>query len=127
MTAKQWKNELTKDRYRIIKISKDALWEFIYESIIDNQEVFFDISDGTTITSHFDIDFEKGNLICLINNSLDIEPTKMLQLPEGIDLQALLNNMEDTTDTMCQPNRYKEFTFDEIKGLQSKRKRNTAV
>ena len=34
-------------KYRVIKIGKDALFEFIYESIIDNQECFFDVSDGT--------------------------------------------------------------------------------
>ena len=113
--------KLDKGKYRVIKISKEALWEFIYESVIDNQEIFFDVSDGTTIASFFDINFERGDFICLIKNCVDEEPTKVLQLPEGIDLQVLLNNMEDTTSTMYQPNRYKEFSLDEIMSLQSKK------
>ena len=120
--TKEKKKELSKEKYRVIKIGKEALWEFIYESIIDKQRDFFDISDVTTITSFFDIDFEKGNFICLIKNTADNESPKALQLPEGIDLSVLLENMEDTTPTMYQPNRYKEFTIDEIKALQDKKK-----
>jgi len=115
---KKNKKELEKDKYRVIKISKEALWEFIYESIIDNQDVFFDISDVTTITSHHDIDFENGNYICLIKSDTDDRP---LRLTEEINLQVLLNNMEDTTESLYQDNRYKEFSLDEIKALQSKK------
>ncbi|MCL2509231.1 MAG: hypothetical protein FWF05_08660 [Oscillospiraceae bacterium] len=120
------KKILEKDKIRIIKINKEALWEFIYESVIDNLEEFFDISDCTTVTSHFDINFENGNFICLINNTDDLartEPAKVLQLPEEIDLESLLNNMEDTTESLYQPDRFKEFTIDEIKALQCKMKR----
>jgi len=101
--------KLEKGKYRIIKISKEALWEFIYESIIDKQGIFFDISDETVITSHHDIDFESGNYICLVKNNID---------SEQIDLQALLNNMEDTTQSLYEPNRYREFSIDELVTLQ---------
>ncbi len=58
--------KLREDRVRIIKIGKDALWEFIYESMIDNLEPFFDIADATKELSSHDIDFETGDYICLI-------------------------------------------------------------
>jgi len=35
------------------------LFEFIYESFTDNQETFFDITDGTKIATSFDMDWEK--------------------------------------------------------------------
>ena len=31
---------IPKDKYRVIKISKDALFEFIYESMIDANRIF---------------------------------------------------------------------------------------
>ena len=116
---KKKKKQLEKDKYRVIKISKDALWEFIYESVIDKQESFFDVSDGTEITTFHDIDFKSGSYICLVKSSADDESPMALQLPEEIDLQALLKSMEDTTSSLYQPNRYKEFSIDEIKDLQA--------
>ena len=116
------KRQLEKDRYRIIKLSKEALWEFIYESVLDKQEVYFDLSDGTEITAHFDINFETGDFVALVRNSVDDEPMKGLRIPDGIDLQGLLERMEDTTSSMYQPDRYKEYSLDEIIALQSERK-----
>jgi hypothetical protein len=111
---------MDKNKYRIIKISQDALCEFICESIIDNSGDFFDVSDVTEITSHHYVDFKNGNYICLVKSINDDETAKALELSAEIDLQKLLNNMEDTTDSLYQPNRYKEFSLDEIKALQSK-------
>ena len=37
------KNQMDENSVRVIKISKDALFEFIYEKMIDNQEIFLDI------------------------------------------------------------------------------------
>jgi len=108
---------LEKDKFRIIKISKDALWEFIYESIIDNQGHLFDISDATSIVSHHDIDFESGNYICLIRNN-ENEDGSILRLSERIDLKALLRNMPDTTTSLYQDNRYQEISLEEIEVLQ---------
>ena len=38
---KKEEKKIPDNTYRVIKISKDALYEFIYESFIDNQEIFF--------------------------------------------------------------------------------------
>ena len=114
------KKQLEKDKYRVMKISKDALWEFIYESVIDKQESFFDVSDGTKISTFHDIDFESGSYICLVKSSAGDETPMALPPPEGIDLQALLKNMEDTTGSLYQPNRYKELSIEEIKDMQAR-------
>ena len=108
------KSNVEKGKFRVIKISQEALWEFIYESMIDQQEDYFDIPDITKITSHFDINFETGEFICLIRSD---EP---LRLPEGIDLKLLLANMEDTTNTLYQSKRYKEYSYDKLRAIQSK-------
>ncbi len=49
---------------RIIKIGKDAIFELIYETIIDNAECFFDVDGCTKIVTGFDMDWDQGELIC---------------------------------------------------------------
>lgn len=107
--------KLDDGKYRIIKISRAAIFEFIYESIIDNQKSFFDLLSDTNFTSHHDINFENGEFISLISNS-----SNNLQLPEGIDLQLLMANMKDTTDTLYAPNRYIELSLEDIIEIQSR-------
>ena len=107
---------LKDDHYRIIKISKEALFEFLYESIIDHQESFFDIGDATRIVSHHHLDHDTGEYICLVRNNKD----KSLERPEGIDLEALIKKLPDTTETLYKPNRYVEMTMDEIKEILEK-------
>lgn len=110
--------KLQDNKYRIIKISKEALFEFIYESIIDNQKNFFDVTDETKITSHFDIDYATGEFIALIHNSSQ-NIKKALELSEDINLKKLLHKMNDTTTTLFAPNRYVELSLDEILTIQN--------
>jgi hypothetical protein len=112
--SKKAKN-LKNNQYRIIKISKDALFEFIYESIIDKQAAFFDIPDVTKIVSHHNVNFETGEYIIIVHN----DNKKTLKLPEDIDLGKLLSRMPDTTSTLFSENRYVELTLKEIKDIQS--------
>lgn len=114
-TKKSFKKKLDNDKFRIIKIGREALWEFIYESMIDHQEQFFGIK-GTGFTSHFDINYETGDFIFLINN----DEKYPLSLPDEIDLQKLLEKMDNTTTTLFAKNRYVELTLQEIEEIQGK-------
>lgn len=53
------------DKYRIIKIGKEALFELICEAFKEREEEFFDIADATTIVKSFSVDWEKGEFICV--------------------------------------------------------------
>ena len=99
--------------YRVIKIGKEALFEFIYESIIDNQENFFNVSDGTSIVTSFDIDWEKGELICVARN----EYAENEHLQFEIDTKKLLSKLKNTTDTLYNDNRYIELSKMDIDNL----------
>ena len=103
---------LKEDKVRVIKISKEALFEFIYEKFLDNQEEFFDVNTYD-VTSSFDINFEQGEFIFCVSKAED-DNGKILKLPEEIDLQHLMKSMPDTTATMFQQDRYKEFTKEEL-------------
>ena len=102
-------------KFRIIKIGKEALIEFIYESMLDNQEVFFDVTDVTSIATHLDIDLEKGELICVVRNQ-----DERSELSEA-DIDALYSKLESklesTTNTLFCDDRYIELSKEEIEKL----------
>ncbi len=104
------------DKYRVIKISKEALFEFICESMIDGQGDYFDVKankDGSLpIATHFDINWDTGEVIAIARN--------VHQQWDEVDPRLLLRNMKDTTSTMFEDNRYVELTLEEIKEIQSR-------
>lgn len=103
-------------KYRVIKISRDALFEFIYESFTDSLEEFLGVSDSTSVVTSFDVDWETGSFICVARN--DLGENEHLQM-EGIDTKLLLSKMDDTTDTMFKDGRFVELTEEEIVKVQT--------
>ncbi len=107
------KKTIPDDKYRIIKISKEAIFEFLYESFTDRLELFFDVSDSTTVAASFDIDWDKDEFICIARN----EMSENEHLQFDIDSQKLLSKLEATTDTLFQSNRYIELSKSDVKKL----------
>ena len=77
--------ELNDDEVRVIKISKEALFEFIYEKFIDDQDLYLDV-DPLDVTNAFDINFERGEFIFCAYKSEDPHG-RIVVLPSDIDLQ----------------------------------------
>lgn len=100
-------------KYRVIKIGKDAVYEAMREYFMDNAEVFFDISDSTTAVTRFDIDWDKGEFICIARNELP--ENEHLQF--DIDTDKLFSRLENTTDTLFSRNRYVEMSESDIEKL----------
>lgn len=109
---------LKEDNVRVIKISKDALFEFIYENFIDDQDVFFDV-DSLQVIDSFDIDWKNGQFIFCVHQSED-SYGNIIPLSEEIDLQKIMKNIPDTTSTMFADNRYREYTKEELIELSKK-------
>lgn len=98
---------------RLIKISKAALFEFIYEKIVEKQDIFLDV-DPTEVSDYFDMNYENGEFIFAAIKSEDGNGD-MLTMPEGIDLQKLMKKIPDTTGSMFAPGKkYKEYTKQEL-------------
>ena len=110
---KKKEKTIPEGNYRIIKIGKDAIFEVLREYIIDNQEDFFDVTDGTKIVTHFEIDWNNGEFICIARN--DYGDDEHLQC--DIDTSELLSKLQDTTETMFIDKRYVEMSEEEIKNL----------
>ena len=106
------KKKLDEDSVRVIKIGKQALFEFIYEHFIDDQEVFLEV-DAFDIATAFDINFENGEFIFCAYKA-ERKDGSVLKLPEEIDLQQVMLNIPDTTTTMYADGRYKEYTKEEL-------------
>lgn len=108
------KKRIPDDKYRIIKIGKEALFEFICESFIDNEEIFLDVSDSTTMVKNFCINWEKGEFICVARNEL---PEEKEHLQFDVDTHELLSKIENTTDTLFAPDRYIDVMKSDIDNL----------
>ena len=108
---------MDKDKVRVIKISKEALFEFIYENFNANQAEFLEV-EPTEVSDFFEADFENGQFIYCAVKAED-EFGNFLTMPPGIDLKKLMENLPDTTDSMFTPDqkRYKEFTKEELIAL----------
>ena len=109
------KRSMNSDSVRVIKIGKEALFEFIYEQFIDDQELFFDV-DELEVTDCFDMDWENGQFIFCVYKSED-KNGRMLSFPREIQLQQLLKKIPDTTPSMYMDDHYREYTKDELRAL----------
>ena len=110
---KKKEKTIPEGKYRIIKIGKDAIYEVLREYIIDNQEDFFDVTDGTKIVTHFEIDWNNGEFTCIARN----EYGENEHLQCNINTAKLLSKIQDTTKTMFIDKRYVEMSEEQIKNL----------
>ena len=101
---------------RIIKINKDALYEFIYENFVSQQEDMLDVS-GVGYMNNFAIDWEKGEFIFTAHKSEDTDEN-IIPFPKDIDIKKVLDRIPATTDSVLSPaKKYKDYTFDELREL----------
>lgn len=103
---------IPKNSVRVIKISKQALFEFIYEKFMEEQGEFLDV-EPLEVADTFAINFERGEFIFCAHKAED-ENGNLRKLPDEIDLQKVMANIPDTTSSMCSPARYKEYTIKEL-------------
>ena len=99
---------------RIVKIDKEAIFEFIYETFIAQEQELLDLSPVDVINDCA-MDWEKGEFIFtahLQEKSLgELNP-----LPNHIDIQELLKKLPVTTDSILGQERiYRDFPFDQLK------------
>lgn len=107
--------KIDRDKCRIVKISKDALNEFIYETFIANHEEILDIG-AVDVSNNFAIDWENGNFIFCAYKGED-EDENIIPFPKDIDLQKLMKNLPDTTPTVLTDCPYRDYSFDELREI----------
>lgn len=105
--------KLNTEETRVIKISKEALYEFIYEKFIENQNEYFDVN-SIEVNNLFDIDYENDSFIFIVSDKDEMDFSK------NIDFKRLLEKLPDTTTTMFKEDRYKVYTKEELIALSKK-------
>lgn len=105
---------MVQDQIRVIKISGQALFEFIYESFIEKQQDLLDL-DPTEVSNLFEFDSENGEFIFCAVKTED-EKGNLLPLPKKFDLAAILRNIPDTTESVFSPSDpcYRDYSRDEF-------------
>ena len=102
---------------RVIKIDKDALFEFIYENFIAQQEDILDIEESVGVLNHSDIDWDAREFIFMAHNSEDADEN-IISLPKEVDVKKVMKIIPATTDSVLSPGKnYKDYTFEELKQL----------
>ena len=112
---KKKKQPVNDDEVRVIKIGADALFEFIYESIIDGQEAFLDV-DPLSVTDSFYMDWENRQLIFCAYKT-ENSKGELLKLPENMSFEKLMKRIPNTTESMYAPNRYRKYTKAKIEEM----------
>lgn len=104
---------------RIIKINKEALFEFIYETFISQEKELLDLKTNVGISNHFDINWETGAFIFLAHSGEDAKENS-IPFPKDIDLKKVMDRLPETTDSVLNSAKsYKELTFDELRSLSN--------
>lgn len=104
---------------RIIKINKEALFEFIYENFINQEEKLLDLETNVGVNNHFDINWDTGEFIFIAHNGADAEEN-IISFPKDIDIKKVMDRLPETTDSVLNSTKnYKELTFDELRSLSN--------
>lgn len=112
---------MKKDVCRVIKIDKDALYEFIYENFVANQEEMMDV-ESTEVMNTFAIDWERGEFIFCAHQCEDEHGT-IIPFPKDIDIHEMLEKIPNTTSTALCDKPYRDYTFDELRNITKEKKR----
>lgn len=101
---------------RVVKIDKEALFEFIYENFIAQQEGMLDVS-AVEVMNNFAIDWETGTFIFTAHKDEDAEGD-IIPFPRDIDIHKVLARIPATTDSALSPGKiYRDYSFDELRDL----------
>ena len=101
---------------RVIKIGKEALYEFLYENIISQEESLLQVP-ATEVLNRFAMDWERGEFIFLAHQAEDADG-ELISLPKEIQPAALLKALPETADSLLGRGKvYRDYSFEELKEL----------
>ena len=101
---------------RVIKIGKEALYEFLYENMISEEETLLQVS-ATEVMNSFVMDWEKGEFIFMAHQAEDTDG-ELTSLPKEIQPETLLKALPETTESLLKRGKvYRDYSFEELKEL----------
>ena len=107
---------MKKNTVRVIKIGKEALYEFLYENIISKEESLLQVP-ATEVMNSFAMDWEKGEFICMAHQAEDADG-ELIPLPKEIQPETLLKVLPETAESLLKRGKvYRDYSFEELKEL----------
>ena len=101
---------------RVIKIGKEALYEFLYENMISEEETLLQVS-ATEVMNHFAMDWKSGEFIFMAHQAEDADG-ELIPLPKEIQPETLLKVLPETAESLLERgNVYRDYSFEELKEL----------
>ena len=109
---------------RVIKIGKEALYEFLYENMISEEETLLQVS-ATEVMNHFAMDWESGEFIFMAHQAEDADG-ELIPLPKEIQPETLLKVLPETllkvlpetAESLLERGKvYRDYSFEELKEL----------
>ena len=101
---------------RVIKIGKEALYEFLYENIISQEESLLQVP-ATEVMNSFAIDWEKGEFIFMAYQAEDADG-ELISFPKEIQPETLLKALPETAESLLGRGKvYRDYSFEELKEL----------
>ncbi len=89
---------LKENEIRVIKVNEAAVRELIFETIIENAQEYFNLSNTEDICYTIQMDIQTGNMICIAHEA-DIPEEK-------IDVDKIDKETEITTPSFFVSDRY---------------------
>ena len=107
---------MKKNTVRVIKIAKEAIYEFLYENMISEEENLLQVS-ATEVMNSFAMDWERGEFIFMAHEAEDADG-ELISLPKEIQPETLLKALPVTTESLLKQGKvYRDYSFEELKEL----------
>jgi len=107
---------MKKNTVRVIKIGKEALYEFLYENMISEEESLLQVP-ATEVMNSFAMDWERGEFIFMAHQAEDADG-ELISLPKEIQLEILLKALPETAESLLERGKvYRDYSFEELKEL----------
>lgn len=111
---RKYYTKMKDDEVRILKIGRDAIFEFLYETLLGEEDRTFNV-DSLKVYNKFAMDWESGEFIFAVCNEPKDEKAK--SFCENLDAEKLIKLIPDTTDTVLKDKPYKSYNTEELREL----------
>ena len=111
---RKYYTKMKDDEVRILKIGRDAIFEFLYETLSGEEDRTFNV-DSLKVYNKIAMDWESGEFIFAVCNEPKDEKAK--SFCENLDAEKLIKLIPDTTDTVLMDKPYKSYNTEELREL----------
>ncbi len=111
---RKYYTKMKDDEVRILKIGRDAIFEFLYETLLGEEDRTFNV-DSLKVYNKIAMDWESGEFIFAVCNEPKGEKAK--SFCESFDVEKLIKLIPDTTETVLKNTPYKSYSINELNEL----------